>query len=187
MSRTSKIIVVIISAIILLIVGGLYFLKSFFSAFAPPKVTVTREYISSSHGLINGVDIEKIQVDSIGGNDLPVKYTTVYRVSCGSADAARKSPNKINFFKPNDDYFWSEDTTKVRYTHISLSRQSLDTTNKLWWTREFGKQPVCPLRFETGQWYLITIGDPRVTGIFFYIDSSGKEHQYFLASGVSPI
>jgi hypothetical protein len=43
------------------------------------------------------------------------------------------------------------------------------------------------MKFDKEQWYFITIGDPQVTGIFFYIDNLGKEHQYFLASGVSPI
>jgi hypothetical protein len=55
------------------------------------------------------------------------------------------------------------------------------------WLNKFGKHPTCPIVFEQGQWYFITVGDPQVTGIFFYIDSTGKELQYFLASGVSPI
>jgi hypothetical protein len=57
----------------------------------------------------------------------------------------------------------------------------------LWWLNKFGNYPVCPLKFEKEKWYFITIGNPQVTGIFFYIDSSGKEHQYYLESGVSPI
>jgi hypothetical protein len=75
----------------------------------------------------------------------------------------------------------------VRYTQFGLSRKPVDSTVKLWWTREFGKKPICSLQFETGNWYFITIGDRQVTGIFFYLDSSGIENQYLLTSGVSPI
>jgi hypothetical protein len=64
MTRRTKTIIIIISAIALIVIGGLYFLKSFFSAFAPPKVTVTKNFISTNRDFINGVTIEKIQVDS---------------------------------------------------------------------------------------------------------------------------
>lgn len=189
MSRTSKIFVIIISAIILIILGGLYFLRSFFSAFAPPKVTVTKDFISTNRDFINGVTIEKIKIDSIGDNKYPVKYTVLYTTSCNIhhlTDKPPEPPSKIEFHKPGK-YSWDEDTIKVRYINTGLSRQSLDTTNKLWWLNKFGSYPVCPIRFEQEQWYFITIGDPQVTGIFFYIDSSGQEHQYFLGSGISPI
>lgn len=189
MTRRTKTIIIIISVIALIVIGGLYFLKSFFSAFAPPKVTVTKEYISTNRDFINGVTIEKIQVDSIGENEYPIKYTVLYATSCNIHHPTNKQPNppsKIEFYKPGK-YSWDEDTIKIRYIHNGLYRRSLDTTNKLWWLNKFGKYPVCPLKFEQEQWYFITLGDPQVTGIFFYIDSSGKEHQYFLASEVSPI
>jgi len=189
MSRIAKIIVIIISAITLLIVGVHYFLKSFFSAFAPPKVTVTKDFISTNRGFINGLTIEKIGVDSMGNNNYPIKYTVLYSTSCHIHHPTTKPPtppNKIEFHKPGK-YSWDEDTIKVRYIHNGLSRQSVDTTTKLWWLNKFGDYPVCPIKFEQEQWYFITIGDPQVTGIFYYIDETGEEHQYFLASGVSPI
>ena len=189
MTRTAKRIIIIISAIALIVIGGLYFVKSFFSGFAPPKVRVTKDFISTNRDFINGVTIEKINVDSMGDNNYPLKYTVLYSTSCNIHHPTNKPPNspsKIEFYKPGK-YSWDEDTIKVRYIHNGLSRQSLDTTNKLWWLNKIGKHPVCPLKFEQQQWYFITIGNPQVTGIFFYIDSSGKEHQYFLASGVSPI
>ena len=189
MSRKAKIIVIIISAITLLIVGVQYFLKSFFSAFAPPKVTVTKDFISTNRDFINGVTIEKINVDSMGNNNYPIKYTVLYSTSCHIHHPTTKPPtppNKIEFHKPGK-YSWDEDTIKVRYIRNGLSRQSVDTTTKLWWLNKFGDYPVCPIKFEQEQWYFITIGDPQVTGIFYYIDETGEEHQYFLASGVSPI
>ena len=189
MSRTIKIIVIVISAITLLAVGGLYFLKSFFSAFAPPKVTVTKDFISTNRDFINGLTIEKINVDSMGDNSYPIKYTVQYTTSCNIHHPTNKPPNppsKIEFYKPGK-YSWDEDTIKVRYIHKGLTRQSLDTTNKLWWLNKFGDYPICPIKFEQQQWYFIIIGDPKVTGIFFYIDKDNKEHQYYLESGVSPI
>lgn len=177
-----------VSVIILLVVVAIFIFTSFFSAFAPPIVTVTKNHISTNRDFINGVTIEKINVDLMG-DKYPIKYTVLYKTSCNIHHPTNKPPNppsKIEFYKPGK-YSWDEDTIKVRYIHNGLARQSLDTTNKLWWLNKFGKHAICPLKFEQKEWYFITIGDPQVTGIFFYIDSSGKEHQYFLASGVSPI
>jgi hypothetical protein len=189
MRKRTKTIIIIFSVITLIVIGGLYFLKSFLSAFSPPKVTVTRDYISTNGDFINEVTIEKILVDSIGDKGYPIKYTTYYATSCNIQHPTNKPPNppsKIDFYEPGK-YSWDEDTIKVRYIHNGLSRQSLDTTNKLWWLSKFGDYPICPLKFEQEQWYFITIGNPQVTGIFFYIDKHNKEHQYYLESGVSPI
>lgn len=189
MTRRAKTIIIILSAIILVVIGGLYFLRSFLSALAPPKVTVTKQNIRTNRDFINGVTIEKIQVDSIGENKYPIKYTVLYTTSCNIHHPNNKPPDPpsiIAFNKPGK-YSWDEDTFKIRYRHIGLSRIPLDTSSKLWWLNKFGKHPTCPIAFEQQQWYFITIGNPQVTGIFFYIDGAGKEHQYFLASGVSPI
>ncbi|MBZ4191936.1 hypothetical protein [Niabella beijingensis] len=175
--------------ILLLIAGALYFLYSFFTAFAPPEVNITKEYISTNRDFINGISIEKLRVDSMGGEGYPVKYTVIYEISCNihhPKDRPSEPPDKIYFGKPGR-YSWDEDTTRIPYIHNGLSRTSLDSTGKLWWLRKFGDHPVCPIKFEPDQWYFITLGNPQVTGIFFYIDKTGKEHQHVLASGVSPI
>lgn len=177
------------TAIIILLIGLGEFTSCIFSAFAPANVTITKDYISTNRDFINGVTIEKVRVDSMGTQGYPVKYTTIYTTHCGihhPTDRPPEPPNKIEFNKPGK-YSWDEDTIRVRYIHNGLSRQSLDTISKLWWLNKFGKHPVCPIKLEKEQWYFITIGDPQVTGIFFYIDKTGQEHQYFLASGVSPI
>ena len=189
MTRGTKIIIILFSLIAVMVIGGLYLLESFLSAFAPPKVIVTKDYISTNRDFMNGVKIEKIIVDSMGADNYPLKYTVLYTTTCNIRQRANKAPiapSKIEFYKPGE-YSWNEDTIKGRYLQSPWSRQALDTTNGLWWLNKFGKHPVCPLKFERGEWYFITIADPKVTGIFFYIDSSGKEHQYFLESGVCPI
>jgi hypothetical protein len=188
MIKRIKTVVVILTAILLVSLGGLISCVNF-SAFAPPKLTMTKDYISTNRDFINGVTIEKIRVDSIGDTGYPIKYTTVYTTSCNihhPTNRPPEPPSKIEFNKPGK-YSWDEDTVNVRYIHSGLSRESLDSTNKLWWLNKFGNYPVCPLKFEKEQWYFITIGDAQVTGIFFYIDKLNKEHQYFLPSGVSPI
>ena len=189
MNKTTKIRIVMIAAIMLVIATGLYFLVSFFSGFAPPKLTITKDFIATNQHFVNGVTIEKIEVDSMGDHSYPVKYTVVYSTSCNIHYLEGKhsdSPDKIAFYKPGN-YSWVEDTTQVHYIHNGLERESTDTASKLWSLKKFGNHPTCPLKFEKEQWYFITIGHPQVTGVFFRIDSSGKEHKYTLESGISPI
>ncbi|MBJ7882962.1 hypothetical protein [Gelidibacter salicanalis] len=178
-----------LSIILILILSGLYFLNIFFRAFAPPNVAITENYISTDRNFINGVTIEKILVDSIGDKGYPVKYTTIYTTSCKIQHPKNKPPEPPSLIKFNKTgkYTWDEDTIKIDYIHKGLSRTSLSPKEELWWLKKFGNNPTCPLIFEPEQWYFFTIGDPKVTGIFFYIDKGGKEHQYYLESGVSPI
>lgn len=189
MTKRKKTIIIISSTIVLIAIGFLFFLRAFVGSFAPPKITISKNFIKTNRSFINGVSIEKLDVDSMGAEGYPLKYTSYYSTSCRIHHPANKPPDppdKIEFSKPGK-YSWDEDTIPVRYVHQGLSRQALDTASQLWWLNKFGKHPVCPISFEKQQWYFITISDPQVTGIFFYIDSSGKEHQYFLPSGVSPI
>ncbi|MEG9329230.1 hypothetical protein V6B16_14920 [Salinimicrobium catena] len=189
MATWKKIFIIISAIVIVLIGGGLYFLNQFLNALAPPKIEITKEYISTDRDFVNGVTIEKILVDSLGAKGYPVKYTTFYTTSCNIQHPKNRPtdpPSKIEFYKPGK-YSWDEDTVKVDHIHNGLSRESVSSSDKLWWLNKYGKLPVCPLKFERNQWYYFTIGDPKVTGIFFFIDKEGREHQYFLASGVSPI
>jgi hypothetical protein len=81
MNKTAKTTIIFVSVIALIVIGGLYFLKSFFSAFAPPRVTVTKDFISTDRSFINGLTIERILVDSMGDTNYPIKYTVLYSVS----------------------------------------------------------------------------------------------------------
>lgn len=189
MTRRTKTIAIILSVILLLVFGGLYFLYSFFSAFAPPKVTITENYISTNRDFINGVTIEKIKVDSIGSENYPVRYTVTYWTSCGIDHPKNNPPDPPDkiYFKKEGKYWWTEEYVNISFIHEGLSRQTTDSTNRLLWSIGEKRFKTCPMKFEKEQWYFITIGDPQVTGIFFYLDNTGKEHQYFLPSGVSPI
>jgi hypothetical protein len=189
MTKTTKTITIILSIVLLLAFGGLYFLYSFFSAFAPQKVTITKDYISTNRDFINGVTIEKIKVDSIGQENYPIKYTVTYWTSCSIDHPNYKPPNPPDkiYFKKEGKYWWTEENVSIPFIHDGLSRSTTDSSNRLHWSMGDKKFKTCPIEFEKGQWYFFRLGDPQVTGIFFYIDKTGKEHQYFLASGVSPI
>lgn len=185
-----KKILIIASSILILLVGGRLFLKhQFFSAFAPPKIRITTEYISTNRDFINGLTIEKINVDSLGQDGVPAKYTVIYWTSC-SIDHPKgrppAPPDRI-YFDKKGKYWWTEEKVEMTFVHKGSSRRSLNKKNRVLWSLGSERFPTCPLEFEKERWYFIRIGDPQVIGIFFFIDKEGKEHQYYLASGVSPI
>lgn len=192
MTKRTKIITIalsVISVILLLVLGRLYFLYYFFSAFTPPKVAISKDYISTNRNFINGVTIEKIKVDSVGTENYPVKYTVTYWTSCGidyPNDKPTNPPDKI-YFRKEGKYWWTEEYVNIPFLHEGLSRHTTGSTSRLHASMGNKRFRTCPIEFKKEQWYFITTYDPQVTGIFFYIDKSGEEHQYFLPSPVSPI
>lgn len=133
MTKRARSFVISLVVIVLLLIAARYFVFSFFRAFAPPKITVTKNYITTDRYFTNGVKIEKIRVDSIGDKGYPVKYQTLYTTSCNIKHPKNKPPDppdKIEFYKPGK-YFWDEDTTKVKYIHNGLSRQPSGTTSEV--------------------------------------------------------
>jgi hypothetical protein len=189
MKKLGKRIIITLSIIALFIAGGIYFLFYFFSAFTPPKLTITSNYISTNRDFINGLTIEKIKVDSIGGEGFPVKYTITYLTSCHIDHPLGKPPrppDKI-YYKKEGKYWWTEEDVKIPIIHEGLSRRATNSTTRPIWSMSGLKLKSCPIEFEKEQWYFITISEPQVTGIFFYIDKNGNENQFYLTSGVSPI
>jgi len=186
--RFRKRMLIIVGGVLLLIIaGGTFLFIIFIKSLRGPKITVTSSEISSNRDLANGIDIEKVKVDSIGAEGYPVKYTTFYTTSCNRPMGhSAETLKKIEFYKPGK-YSWDEDTVAIRYIHNGLTRERLDPLDETWWLKKFGEHRICPIKFEPKQWYFISIGNPQVTGIFFYIDENGEEKQYYLPSGVCPI
>jgi hypothetical protein len=184
-----KLTIIVISFIFLVIAGVLFKYCSFFGAFAPAKVVITKKYISTNRSFINGVTIEKIRVDSIGADQLPAKYTVTYLASCHIIhpdDRPPEPPAKI-WFNREGKYWWNEEHVNIPFIHERFSRRSIDTTGRL--PRSFGteKFKTCPLTFQNDQWYFFTISDPQIVGVFFHIDKEGNTRYYRMESGVSPI
>jgi hypothetical protein len=188
-NRLAKGLIIALSIILILSAGGLYFLNYFLSAFAPPKVTITTNYISTNSDIINGVTIEKIRVDSIGNKNYPVKYTVTYLTSCNIDHPIGRPPSPPNkiYFKKEGKYWWTEEYVNIPIIHKGLSLKTTDSTNRPLHSMGETRFKSCPIEFEKEQWYFITISDPGVLGIFFNIDKNGNENQYYLKSGLSPI
>jgi hypothetical protein len=186
--RPAKIIIIILSVLLLFAAAGLYFAYSFFSAFAPAKVTITENYISTNRNFINGVTIEKIKVDSMG-DEHPIKYTVTYLATCNidhPQDRPPNPPDKI-YFNKEGKYWWTEENVSIPFVHEGLSRHTTDSTQRLLGSMGTQRFATCPLRFQREQWYFFTLGDPQIVGIFFYIDKDGQLHQYTKETGISPI
>ncbi|RYY53616.1 MAG: hypothetical protein EOO09_17295 [Chitinophagaceae bacterium] len=179
--------IALIIAFLLLLGGGIYFVRTFLRSFAPPEITITANTITTDDYFVNGVTIEKLVVDSIGAGRYPVRYTVVYKTHCGLVRGENTKPLDRISFKEAGPYTWSEDTTRTRYENVGMSREPLDSISKTWWLAYYGEHAVCPLKFEVGQWYLALVSDPRITGIYFYMDWQDKVHQFTVHSGVSPI
>lgn len=187
--RWAKVWVIIIGSIIVFITAALLFINYFFSAFAPPQIKITSEFITTNHDFVNGIAIEKITVNSIGEDFYPVKYTMTYRTTCSIKHPIGKPPSppdKIYFYEKGAYAWWEEHKTRT-FIHQGLGRTQLKVEENNELNLKHNTYATCPLQFEREQWYFFTIGDPQVTGIFFYIDKNGNEKQYYLESGVSPI
>src|SRR5688572_2625259 len=111
MPKAAKIVIIVFSATIIIVLAGLYFFYRFLDALGPPEVTMTKEYISSDHGFINGLTIEKLQVDSMGSEDHPVKYTVTYMTTCRIDQPRDRPPISIDKIKFNKEgnYLWREE------------------------------------------------------------------------------
>jgi hypothetical protein len=175
----------------LLTLGGLYFFRSFFSAFAPADITVTKSEIRSSRSLINPITIEKLKVDSFGNEQRPIKYTIVYLTTCSIKQIDGKPPVGLKIIKLNETghYGWSEENVNIPIAHYDgfSSRNRLDSIQDIIWSTGHKKMEVCPINFEKENWYFINFLEPGIVGIYIYVDKNGDLNQYTTYSGVSPI
>ena len=164
-------------------------MHSFFSAFAPDKITITETEITSSSGFINPITIEKLKVDSIGDDQRPVKYIIEYLTTCSIKQVEGKPPvplHKINLNTPGR-YTWSEQNVYIPIVHEGLSRTRLDSSEGIIWSLGEQEFDICPMKIEPGNWYFVTFLDPQIVGAYIFIDRQGNLRQYMTYSGVSPI
>ncbi len=187
-SMRSKLIAIFVSLLVI-VAGGYYLIYLFFSGFAPAKVKITERYISTNHDFINGVTISKINVDSIGIENYPVKYTVTYWTTCSITHPKNKPPNPpdIIYFKKAGKYIWTEEDVNINFVLTGSSIRSTDSIQRIEFSMGDKELKICPLEFKKEEWYFFTLSDPQINGIFFYIDKKGKPHQYTIHSGVSPI
>ena len=188
---------ILILFVVLLVSGWIYLLSSFFtafsknalSAFAPDEITISNSEIVSSRGFINPVTIEKLKVDSIGEDQRPVKYEIEYLATCAIKQTDGKPPvplKKIELVKPGR-YYWSEEKVSIPITHIELSRKRMDSIQGIIWSTGNQHFDICPIKFESGNWYFVTFLDPQIVGAYIFIGKNGKLQQFMTYSGVSPI
>ena len=115
------------------------------------QLRVKENYVSNVCGLVNGVYVREIKVDSFQ-NDIPKKYTTIR-----SAPLYRQltppdynDPKRLYFDKDcKEVYLWTKDNI-------------VDTVKG-------------PMTFTKNNWYLFWSSDAH-TEIFMFIDNSGKRH-----------
>ena len=189
MTRRSRNILIFLSAITFLVLGGFYFSYRLLRSFAPPEITITPAEIKSSLGFINPITIEKLTVDSLGEEKRPVKYVITYISTCSIKQIDGKPPvslKKIKFHETGR-YSWSEEKVNIPITHEDGYSKRVDSVQTMKWSMGTKNFETCPFKFESGNWYFINVIDPRIVGIYVYIDRKGDIHQYTSYTGVSPI
>jgi hypothetical protein len=116
------------------------------------QLHVKKNYVSNVCGLLNGVYVREIKVDSFQ-NDIPAKYTTIRSASLYRQGASpNKDPKRLYFDKDcKQIYLWEKgkivDTVKV------------------------------PLIVNKDNWYLFYSSDAH-TKVYMFIDKSGNRHLY---------
>jgi len=112
---------------------------------------IKKNYVSNACGLVNGVYVREIKVDSFH-NELPIRYITVRSASLYRqlASPHYSDPKRLYFDKDcKEVYLWDKD-------------RIVDTIKG-------------PLAFNTNNWYLFYSMDAH-TEIFMFIDKSGRRH-----------
>jgi len=114
------------------------------------QLHIKKKYVSNVCGLVNGVYVRKIEVDSFQ-NDIPTKYTTIRSASLYRQGASpNNDPKRLYFGKDcKEIYLWEKN-------------KIVDTVKG-------------PLTFEKETWYLFYSRDAH-TGIFMFVDKAGNRH-----------
>lgn len=189
MTKKIRNILIVVGILVSIGFGVLYFIYNFLSAFASDDITITQTEIRSSRGFVNPITIEKLKVDSIGEDQRPVKYTIEYVTTCGIKQQEGKPPVALKQIKLTEPgrYRWSEENVNIPIVHGDGYSKRIDSIQRIIWSMGRQKFDICPIKFESGNWYFITFLDPSIIGVYVYINEAGKLTQYTTYSGVSPI
>jgi len=135
---------------ILLVLTTTIFLQSCFQCITGGELHINRNYVSNVCGLLNGVYIKEIKVDSFQ-NDIPTKYTTIRSTSLYRHGASpNNDPKRLYFDKDcKEVYMWDNENI-------------VDTVKG-------------PMGFKKENWYLFSSRDAH-TEIFMLIDKNGDRH-----------
>lgn len=112
------------------------------------QLNIKENYVANVCGLVNGVSIKEIKVDSFK-NNIPTKYSTVRSASLYRHGASpNNNPKKLYYDKDcKETYLWNSEVI-------------IDTIKT-------------PINFKNENWYLFYSMDTH-TEIFMFIDKSGK-------------
>jgi hypothetical protein len=124
------------------------------------QLHVKKNYVSNECGLVNGVHVREIKVDSFQ-NDIPTKYTTIRSATLYRQGASpNNDPKKLYFNKDcREIYLWDKNNI-------------VDTVEG-------------PLTFSKQTWYLFSSRDAH-TEIYMFVGKSG-ERQFHEISGKSAL
>ena len=129
-------------------------------AYSPCKYTVAKNHIESSCDLYSGFYFEKIKVDSLDFQGVPIKYKAEYTISFSPKNIDEEPEIKrVNFYIENIGYEWHH-----------MSQSSLHAT--------------LPIKMKPENWYLIRL-DGSTKYIFIYIDNKGEYSFYYPNSRAS--
>jgi hypothetical protein len=127
-------------------------LQSCFQCITGGQLHIKKTYVSNACGLLNGVYIREIKVDSMQ-NEIPSKYATLRSTHLYRQGASpNNDPKKLYFYKDYKEvYLWDND-------------KIVDTIKG-------------PLTFKKENWYLFQSRDAH-TEIYMFIDKSDHWNFY---------
>jgi hypothetical protein len=157
------------------------------------NINMTKNYIKSSCGLINGVVFRELTVYEFDSTNLPSHYKVVFSTNCynpGTNPVQKFWPDKIYFNKPNGHYLWRIDsivngtykrtgpyTNRTDGSDIPIidtagpewSQAFIDSIIKAPGTPDPNSKSICPTKFKPATWYFVGFSDQRYEA-FLYVD-----------------
>jgi len=184
---TRNVIAISLAFLLFLALGGYYLGNIFGRAYTPPDINVSLNEISSSGGFMDPITIEKLKVDSIGKEQRPVKYVIEYVATCTINQKQGEPPVALDQVEFNEAgrYSWSEEKVNISIFHSDGFTNRIGSPQRAISSGDNQKYPICPLKFEKGNWYFINFHDPVFIGVYVFIDNAGLFKRVDTYSGES--